>query len=121
MTRIRGSLSDLTQGVNSITLGVDAVHQEQERQRQRAVLDWLSPSDFVAQQTDLIGKRQEGTGLWFINSPEFAEWLHGSKHTLFCPGIPGAGKTIIATIVTDHLIESYQEDDIGVACLYCNY
>jgi Cdc6-like AAA superfamily ATPase len=78
-------------------------------------------SDFAAQQTDFINKRQEGTGLWFIHSAEFAEWLHGSKQNIFCPGIPGAGKTMITSIVTDHLWKTYQEDDIGVAYLYCNY
>lgn len=113
-TCIKGSITNLAQEV-------DSIQQNQEGERHRAVLEWLSPGDFAAQQTDFISKRQKGTGLWFINSPEFAEWLHGSKQNIFCPGIPGAGKTMIASIATAHLWEAYQEDDVGIAYLYCNY
>lgn len=104
-----------------LTQDVDGIHQRQEGQHHRAVLDWLSGSNFAAQLADYISKRQEGTGLWFLNSPIFVELLHGSKRTLFCPGIPGAGKTMIAAIVTDHLWKAYQDDDIGIAYLSCNY
>lgn len=41
---------------------------------------------------------------------------------LFCPGIPGAGKTILTSIVVDHLYTKFQKDtDIGIAYLYCNF
>ena len=48
--------------------------------------------DFPAQQSDIIGRRQEGTGQWFLNAPDIVKWLREPKETLFCPGIPGAGK-----------------------------
>jgi Cdc6-like AAA superfamily ATPase len=37
---------------------------------------------------------------------------------LFCPGIPGAGKTFITSIVIDHLHTNYKK--FNVAYLYCN-
>jgi AAA domain len=41
---------------------------------------------------------------------------------LFCPGIPGAGKTIITSIVVDHLHSKFQKDaSVGIAYLYCNF
>jgi Cdc6-like AAA superfamily ATPase len=49
------------------------------------------------------------------------EWLEGKKTTLFCPGIPGAGKTMIASIVVDHLKTSFPDDETGHAFLYCIY
>ncbi|XTI88328.1 ankyrin repeat domain-containing protein [Cenococcum geophilum] len=52
-------------------------------------------------------KSLEGTGQWFLDSPE----------TLFCPGIPGAGKTIIAAIAIDYLCRTIGRDDIRVAYL----
>ena len=108
-------MSDLAQGV-------DSIHQKQEDQRLRAILNWLSTDDYAAQQADFINKRQEKTGSWFIDSPEFAKWFNDSNQTIFCRGIPGAGKTMIASIVTDHLLcKVPQKEDIGVAYLYCNY
>ena len=82
---------------------------------------WISPTDFPAQQSDFIGRRQQGTGQWFLDASEVAQWLGQSKGTLFCPGIPGAGKTMIAAIAVDHLLKTAQSSSIGVAYLYCNY
>jgi Cdc6-like AAA superfamily ATPase len=48
-------------------------------------------------------------------------WLSEAKATLFCPGIPGAGKTMMAAIAIDHLLESMQSSSYGVAYVYCNY
>jgi len=41
--------------------------------------------------------------------------------TLFCPGIPGAGKTILVSIVIDHLQRIWGDRDVGIAYLYCNF
>ncbi|KAK2798717.1 hypothetical protein FQN50_008755 [Emmonsiellopsis sp. PD_5] len=78
----------------AIGKGVDAVQQDQSRQWHEEILEWISPTDFPAQQSDFISSIQEGTGLWFLESAEFIKWIHGSEKTLFCPGIPGAGKTM---------------------------
>jgi Cdc6-like AAA superfamily ATPase len=47
--------------------------------------------------------------------------LDKTKTTLFCPGIPGAGKTMIASIVVNHLKTSFPDDKTGRAFLYCTY
>lgn len=102
-------------------MGVDAIRQDQDLQRHRLIIDWLSSDDFPAQHADFVARRQADTGLWFLDSPEFTEWVHGASRTLFCPGIPGAGKTMMAAIVVDHLHNTVQTPDVGVAYLYCNY
>ena len=84
-------------------------------------MEWLSPTEFQIQQHDIISRRQEGTGEWFIGAPEFKRWLQGSDKTLFCPGIPGAGKTMMAAIAIDHLCKTMQNDDVGVTYLFCSY
>jgi Cdc6-like AAA superfamily ATPase len=84
-------------------------------------MEWLSPTDFPAQQHDIITRRQEGTGQWFLDTPKFKRWVQGSDKTLFCPGIPGAGKTMMSAIAIDHLCKTTSGDDIGVAYLFCNY
>jgi len=54
-------------------------------------------------------------------NPWLLGWLQGSNQTLFCPGIPGAGKTMIAATTVDHLWKHVQDEDIGVAYIYYNY
>lgn len=88
---------------------------------QRTSLEWLSSSDYATQQSDIIKRRQEGTGQWFLDAPEVVQWLKESKATLFCPGIPGAGKTMVAAIVVNQLLQSAVREEYGVAYIYCNY
>jgi Cdc6-like AAA superfamily ATPase len=41
---------------------------------------------------------------------------------MFCPGIPGAGKTMITAIIVDHLYTKFQNDaSVGIAYIYCNF
>jgi hypothetical protein len=69
-----------------------------------------------------INRQQEGTGQWLLNSDEFQEWLNQSNQTLFCQGIPGAGKAIMTSIVIDHLYTKYQSDvSVGIVYLYCDF
>ena len=49
-------------------------------------------------------------------------WLDTDKQTLFCPGIPGAGKTIITAVVVNDLATRFADDlDIGIAYIYCDF
>jgi hypothetical protein len=101
---------------------LDQLNRHKDNQERQAILDWLTPTDYALQQSDFIAKHQEGTGQWFLDSNEFQKWLNGSTQTLFCPGMPGAGKTIITSIVVKHLNAKFQNDaNIGIAYLYCNF
>ena len=41
---------------------------------------------------------------------------------LFCPGIPGARKTILTTVVINNLTtKCYTNETIGLAYIYCNF
>jgi hypothetical protein len=118
---IKDDTSVIRRAIPTLEIGANAVQQEQKRHGHRTITDWISSTDFAAQQSDIISRRQEGTGIWFTDSPKFLSWIHGSNQTLFCPGIPGAGKTMIAAIAIDHLWKNVQNKDIGVAYIYCNY
>lgn len=96
--------------------------QHQENQKHVEILKWLTPIDFVSQQHDFITRRQEGTGQWLLDSAEFKAWVETEKQTLFCPGIPGAGKTILTSIVVENLTTRFRHDkSVGIAYLYCNF
>lgn len=111
---MKGDVSELVEGFKRLE------HREADSEL-RTIADWLPSIDFAKQQSDFIGRRQEGTGRWFLDSPEFTTWLNGVKQTLFCPGIPGAGKTTMVSIVIDHLWRKFNDAKTGIAFLYCNY
>ncbi|KAK1141016.1 hypothetical protein N8T08_009673 [Aspergillus melleus] len=96
--------------------------RHQDNQERQAILDWLSPMTYGAKQHDYISRRQPGTGQWLLDSPELQDWLIKPKQTLFCPGVPGAGKTIFSSVLIDELQSLYgHRCDIGVAFIYCNF
>ena len=118
---LRDGVSGLQVGVDELQLGFDGIQQHKDRQKHHMLMEWISSTNFPAQQSDLIDAREAGTGQWFLQSPKFAEWVDGSNETLFCPGIPGAGKTMMAAISIDHLCTKLESDAIGIAYIFCNY
>ena len=86
------------------------------------ILDWITRIDYSPQQRDNLRRRQPGTGKWLLDSSQFQRWLSTKKQTLFCPGIPGAGKTIQTSIVVDDFISRFHNDpNTGIAYIYCNF
>jgi hypothetical protein len=105
---------------------VERLHERQDRRERhkedQVILDWLTPIDYAAQQSDFIARQQAGTGQWLLDSAEFQAWLKDDKQTMFCPGIPGAGKTILTAATIDDLTTRFQNDPgVGIAYLYCNF
>ena len=102
--------------------GVGKLLHRQHDQECETVLEWLTPIDYAPQQSDYFKRQQPGTGQWLLDSAEFQTWLDTSNQTLFCPGIPGAGKTIITAIVIDNLRTRYKDDTkVGIAYIYFNF
>ncbi|KAK4656897.1 hypothetical protein QC762_208180 [Podospora pseudocomata] len=92
------------------------------KEEDKEVLDWLTKIDYGPQQSDYLKRRQPGTGQWLLDSEKFKGWLSASNQTLFCPGIPGAGKTILTSVVVDHLGSKFHNDPkIGIAYIYFNF
>ncbi|KAJ7706751.1 hypothetical protein B0H17DRAFT_918555, partial [Mycena rosella] len=82
------------------------------------ILDWYSPLNFFLRQADIFNAWQPGTGGWLLEADLFTEWKSGSGKILWCRGIPGAGKTVLASIVVENL---RAEQNTGVAVLYLNH
>ena len=97
----------------------DSVARNQEARRE--LCQWLSPLDFPAQQREIYSRRQQGAGQWLLESERFKRWLRNDGGVLLCPGDPGAGKTVLASIVIDHLWNNVRKEGIGVAYIYCDY
>ncbi|OXV08527.1 hypothetical protein Egran_03710, partial [Elaphomyces granulatus] len=76
-------------------------------------LSRISTIDGSKRLAEVLSTRQTGTGTWFINKEEFQTWLHNEKQLLYCPGIPGAGKTVLASMVNSNMIEVDIEDHVG--------
>lgn len=85
-------------------------------------LNWLTLTDYGPRQSREFNKREPGTGQWLLDSVEYQNWLKTDKQTLFCPGIPGAGKTILTSVVVNDLTTRFSHDTtVGIAYIYCEF
>ncbi|OJJ40823.1 hypothetical protein ASPWEDRAFT_235243 [Aspergillus wentii DTO 134E9] len=117
--RIIGNFTDaicrMEQGISTIeTRAMDGKRDE--------ILNWLTPVDYELEQSNIFSRHEPGTGRWLLDSEEYQAWASQTMQTLFCPGIPGAGKTVLSSIIISHLDSQFGNDsDVGIAFVYCSY
>ncbi|TFK20488.1 ankyrin [Coprinopsis marcescibilis] len=86
------------------------------------IVEWLSDINYHAIQADNYGKRAKGTGEWAFDDPKIVDWLGGVLGVLWGVGMPGAGKTVLASIIIDHLLQKAKANKrICVAFAFSRY
>lgn len=68
----------------------------------REVYKWLDDINPSSLHHRACSQYEPGTGDWVLRSDDWKAWISGTKRALWIHGIPGAGKTVLAS----HLIES---------------
>lgn len=92
-----------------------AINEERER-----ILKTFAKVDSRSNHAMSRKLRSPGTGLWLTEGPEFRQWLKTRNARLWCYGIPGAGKTVLASLVIEEALRS-SSPSTGVAFFYCDY
>ncbi|KAI1420286.1 ankyrin, partial [Xylaria sp. FL1777] len=84
-------------------------------------LKWISPLDFRMLQKTAQKRPLSGTGTWFLNNPQVCGWSNCKTKALWCHGIPGAGKTVLATALFQKLLERHANENVAVLIAYCSF
>ncbi|OJI98047.1 hypothetical protein ASPVEDRAFT_37480 [Aspergillus versicolor CBS 583.65] len=98
---------------------INSLQASNDKTQTEAILNWLASDDHLVQQERFLQVRHKKTGSSFLSSAEFQQWSTGRGQVLFCPGPPGAGKTIMASSVVDHLLKP--QPNAAVAVIYLSY
>ncbi|KAF5632082.1 hypothetical protein F52700_6601 [Fusarium sp. NRRL 52700] len=102
-------------------LQIAGLAQSTDKQREK-ILTWISTDNSRESFKNKLQQRQPGTGSWFLEDPTFQEWMTGRGKVLWCPGIPGAGKTILACVAMNELEEKFGHDlQKSAGCVFCDY
>ncbi|RKK23082.1 hypothetical protein BFJ63_vAg14423 [Fusarium oxysporum f. sp. narcissi] len=105
--------------IDEVISGVENLKRSISEQE---VLNWLSDEDFGTYQFDERSKKAPGTCQWFLDSPEYQSWTQEKGQVLFCPGIAGAGKTMLASAIIESLHSRFQSDSsTAIVHIYCRY
>jgi hypothetical protein len=71
--------------------------------------------------SDAIKRHHSGTGNWFLLDPIYQSWTKSSCGTLVCPGVPGAGKTIMAALIIEEHLRTARSPQHPIAFIYYSY
>ncbi|PVH79019.1 hypothetical protein DL98DRAFT_421132 [Cadophora sp. DSE1049] len=86
-------------------------------ERKRRLLSRLSTVGFEYKHQKLKALRYEGTGTWLIEDKKYEQWKSSAQSAvLCCHGIPGCGKSVLASSIVDSLIAS-----TTAMYYYCDY
>ncbi|KAF9774219.1 hypothetical protein IL306_007815 [Fusarium sp. DS 682] len=123
-TALRDAIRDFNEAI-----GMEAyfiIWQEEDRRRRSKALDELTKVRYKRIHSEYRERRTLKTGQWLLSHPKFVGWVNGTQRCLWCPGIAGAGKTFLTSIVVDHINTFSQEQKpdvlpVGLAYAYCEY
>ncbi|CAG9988827.1 unnamed protein product [Clonostachys byssicola] len=116
------ALNQIKEQVSSVSGATDQINKHNQSQNRLQILNWITPLEYNAQQSDFFERSCPGTGVWFLKSEEYRTWMSTAGQTLYCPGNQGVGKTILASIIINDLfLRSVDDKSIGLAYIYCSY
>ena len=101
---------DSTQEVQSLSDATArlSLRESDERklkiEKNRHILEWLSPIDPDANFRRAYALRQQGTGEWILSDSHFISWLAGEASFLWIHGVPGSGKTVLSSRIIAELV-----------------
>jgi hypothetical protein len=114
--KIKNNISFTLQRANT-ELGLDTNTKVTQLQSTAArlelqhVVNWISPLDFRTMQQSEQKCALKNTGQWFFDKMEFLGWVNRRAPSLWCYGIPGAGKTMLASAAFDKIANILPDDD----------
>ena len=98
------------------------VEQRDTKSRKLALLDRLSDHDHTFAFNREKRKRYGCTANWLARSQQFQDWIADAESSTFwLSGLPGTGKTVLATSVIDTLLVRKGREAVAVAHFFCQY
>ncbi|OBT50693.1 hypothetical protein VE04_09070 [Pseudogymnoascus sp. 24MN13] len=79
---------------------------------------WLSTPDPSINYQKAIKLRQPNTGLWLLESEVYSKWKGNGSSFVWLYGIPGCGKTILSSTITQDILLYYANDPGKVAAYF---
>ncbi|KAF2260240.1 hypothetical protein CC78DRAFT_523537 [Lojkania enalia] len=118
--------AEFTQDLKEVkqkTEEIQTLLTESEREKICQWLEITNPSDIHNRSQNLY---EPGTGSWVLRTPQWPLWIEGKHRCLWINGIPGAGKSILASYlakeIEKHCISSSSERmKLGHAYYYCYF
>ncbi|EXJ69600.1 uncharacterized protein A1O5_07636 [Cladophialophora psammophila CBS 110553] len=108
-------------------MGVEALQtraaRRDDREERRVLFKWLDPSSINVNENLEEGLKHHhpGTGSWFFESATYISWSSGPSTLLWINGIPGSGKTVLASSIIQALRAQTAEPAMSLVYFYFDH
>ena len=125
---VKSTLAEMTADITKLQISNTVIEQnttaivdEASARRKKELPARICDVDYLQQHRDAIARHQHGTGVWFLDDNSYQAWAGSAYGTLVCPGVPGAGKTILAALVIEQQLRAVQVSKKPVVFIYYSY
>ncbi|KAF7918225.1 uncharacterized protein EAE98_009837 [Botrytis deweyae] len=101
----------------------EAIEKEDTKRQRLALLDWLASTDPIPDHEFAVSMRADypSSGNWILQENKIKAWLDPQQLTvplLWINGIPGAGKTILTSVIIGECMKNSSSSTIFFYCKY---
>ncbi|KAK4226412.1 hypothetical protein QBC38DRAFT_529025 [Podospora fimiseda] len=83
---------------------------------------WLHAPCLLTNQIEIYKQRHPGTGLWFIKSQAFTQWLSKPNSLPWLNGFSGSGKSVLCSTIIQYLFKTQEHpSSTGIAFFYFDF
>ncbi|KAJ4315054.1 hypothetical protein N0V84_008566 [Fusarium piperis] len=91
-------------------------------QKRKKVLEFFTKVNSYSEFDTNRRLRQGLTGLWLTQGTDFEEWYTAPGGKMWCSGIPGAGKSVLAAAIIDECLQrNAANPGTALAYFFCTY
>jgi hypothetical protein len=94
------------------------IASKEEEEEDQEILEWVCDHNYLAQHHRACKLHCDNTTSWIVKHPVFLGWMQSTQPVLWFRGAPGSGKTILASYVVEHLLQSSANARHPVAFFY---
>ncbi|KAF2677735.1 hypothetical protein K458DRAFT_279402, partial [Lentithecium fluviatile CBS 122367] len=112
-------LKEITTDVKEIKSNVERVHDQLTNTERRVICEWIEHMNPTAIHHRACMKHEKNTCQWIHRIDQWNDWLVRQRRIIWIHGIPGAGKTVLASYLVEQTIaDCKRQNSDQVACLY---
>ncbi|KAF2794499.1 hypothetical protein K505DRAFT_26200 [Melanomma pulvis-pyrius CBS 109.77] len=116
-------LSEAARDIKELKRSVGKLRKDLDATQRRQICDWIEHVNPTRNHNDALKLRDDQTCCWILRHIEWQKWLSGTRRFIWIHGIPGAGKTILASYIIEQIRNVSPTLHVKNACLYfyCSY
>jgi Cdc6-like AAA superfamily ATPase len=117
-------LGEITSDVKGIKSTVKQVHDNLTNADRRKMCDWIEHTNPTPIHNRSLKNHEEHTCQWIHRVDQWTDWLQLQRRFIWVHGIPGAGKTVLASYLIQQTLqhcESRNSDRIDCLYYYCSF